>query len=55
MRLKDRGHINNTLEPIEVNVILAVEEHPPEGKKAIHWLLLTTLDVPDFETAHQCL
>jgi hypothetical protein len=36
---------------ISLNVIYAVEENPPEGVKPINWLLLTTLDVDNFEDA----
>jgi hypothetical protein len=32
-----------------------VEEVPPSGEKAISWLLLTTLEVRDFEQASRCL
>ena len=42
-------------ESIEVNVILAQEEDPPSGEKAICWLLLTTLPVSSLESAVQCL
>jgi hypothetical protein len=34
-----------------VQVIWAQEEQPPAGQKPIEWLLLTTLEVPDFEHA----
>jgi hypothetical protein len=44
-----------SLPQIEVNVILAQEENPPSGEKAISWLLLTTLEVADFERACECL
>ena len=40
---------------IAVQVVLAEEEHPPEGEKAISWLLLTTLPVNSFEDACRCL
>lgn len=40
---------------IAVQVVLAEEEHPPEGEKAIGWLLLTTLPVNSFEDACRCL
>ena len=44
-----------TPQAVEVNVIWAVEENPPEGEKAVNWLLLTTLEVPDFESACKCI
>lgn len=40
---------------IAVQVVLAEEEHPPAGEKAISWLLLTTLPVNDFDDACRCL
>ncbi|NEP57769.1 MAG: IS4 family transposase [Symploca sp. SIO2G7] len=43
------------LKPVRVNVILAQEENPPPGEKAISWLLVTTLEVSNFEQACQCL
>jgi len=42
-------------EALEVQVILAQEVNPPQGEKAICWLLLTTLNVNDFEQASECL
>lgn len=36
---------------LPVTVVYAAEETPPKGVEPIRWLLLTTLDVPDFETA----
>ncbi len=43
------------LKPVNLQVILAQEENPPSGIKAISWLLLTTLDVKDFEEAVRCV
>ncbi len=43
------------LKPVQVQVVWAVEEHPPSGEKAIAWLLLTTLEVTSFEQAERCL
>jgi hypothetical protein len=43
------------LKPVQVQVVWAIEEHPPSGEKAISWLLLTTLPVTDFEQATGCL
>lgn len=42
-------------EAIEVSVILAEEETPPEGESGIRWLLLTTLPITTVEGAQQCL
>lgn len=36
-------------------MVWAQEEQPPDGEKAIGWLLLTTLTVRDFEQASRCL
>jgi len=43
------------LKPIRLQVILAQEENPPEGEKAICWLLLTTLEVGNLEAALRTL
>lgn len=43
------------LKPVNLQVILAQEENPPSGIKAISWLLLTTLDIKDFEQAVRCV
>jgi hypothetical protein len=45
----------SNLKPVQVQVVWAVEEVPPSGEKAISWLLLTTLEVRDFEQASRCL
>ncbi len=44
-----------TYSPITLNVIYAVEDNPPKGIKAINWLLLTTLEVDNFEDAVRCI
>ncbi len=43
------------LEPVSLQVILAVEENPPPGVKPVSWLLLTTLPVICFEDVVQVL
>ena len=40
---------------IKVQAILAEEENPPPGEKAISWLLLTTLAVSNYLQACDCL
>src|SRR5919202_490823 len=45
----------SSLKPVKVQVVWAVEEHPPGTEKAIAWLLLTTLEVTSFEQAERCL
>jgi len=37
------------LQDVDVTVILAREENPPEGEKAIEWFLLTNMEVGTFE------
>lgn len=39
------------MKPVKLQVILALEENPPDGIKPISWLLLTTLKVNSFEEA----
>jgi len=48
-------HLKDKYVPIEVQVILAEEENPPEGIKAISWLIITTLPVNSFEDAIQII
>ncbi|MBD2012447.1 IS4 family transposase [Microcoleus sp. FACHB-53] len=45
----------NSLKPVKVQVVWAIEEMPPVGEKAIAWLLLTTLEVTSLEQAERCL
>ena len=40
---------------IKVQAVLAEEEKPPPGEKAISWLLLTTLPVANYQEASDCL
>jgi len=37
------------LPPVQVNVVLVREPHPPEGEQAIEWILLTTLPIDTLE------
>jgi Transposase DNA-binding/Transposase Tn5 dimerisation domain len=37
--------------PVPVTAVLVEEVDPPAGEPPLHWLLLTTLAVPDFEAA----
>ncbi len=46
---------SSTRKPITLNVISAREENPPTGETAINWLLLTTLEVRNFEQAVRCI
>jgi len=34
---------------VEINVVMAIEEHPPEGEEALMWILITSLPVDTFE------
>lgn len=43
------------LPTVEVGVVWAHEEQPPDGVAALDWLLLTTLPVPDQTAADQLL
>jgi len=42
-------------EPIDIWIIHALEQNPPENTKAIEWFLLTTMDITSAENAEQCL
>jgi hypothetical protein len=53
--LRPPAHLSE-LAPIAVTALLAQEIQPPPSNEApIRWLLLTTLDVPDFAMARQYL
>jgi hypothetical protein len=41
------------LQPVPVQVVLASEEQPPDGRQAVSWLLVTTLPVTDLAQAQQ--
>jgi len=34
---------------VKINVVMAVEEHPPEGEEALIWILITSLPVDTFD------
>ncbi len=44
-----------TRQEITLNVIAAREENPPAGSTPINWLLLTTLEVKNFEQTVRCI
>lgn len=49
-------HIRRSqLEPVKLQVILADEENPPTGVSRISWLLLTSLEVNNFDDAERCV
>ncbi len=41
--------------PLDVWVVHAVEEHPPQNTQAVEWFLLTTLAITSAQEAEQCL
>jgi hypothetical protein len=41
--------------PIDIWVVHALEENPPEKTQAVEWFLLTTIDISSPEVAEQCL
>jgi hypothetical protein len=43
--LKVPGWLGKTTEPVEVNIVQVLEEHPPEGCTPIAWVLATTLPI----------
>lgn len=43
------------LKPIEVHVVIAKENEPPQGTKPICWILLTTLPIHSSKQALRCL
>jgi len=45
----------NNQEPIEIQVVHALEETPPAGEQAIEWFLLTTLAVQSAQDIETCL
>ncbi len=45
-------HINGRIiKKIKINVVMAIEENPPEGEKALCWMFITTLPIETFEQA----
>jgi hypothetical protein len=42
-------------DPIDICLVHAVEENPPENAKAVEWYLLTTMNVASAAEAEQCL
>jgi hypothetical protein len=51
-----RHHIGRSqIQPVKLQVILAIEENPPQDVKPICWLLLTTLEINSFQSATRCI
>lgn len=44
-----------TAEPLEISIIHAIEENPPEGEEPIEWFLLTTIKLKSVADIEQCL
>jgi hypothetical protein len=42
-------------EPIEIEVIHALEEHPPQNTKAVEWYLITTIKIDSAKDLEKCL
>lgn len=49
------AHYHADRDPIDLWVVHAVEEHPPENTRAVEWFLLTTMAVASAHEAEQCL
>jgi hypothetical protein len=43
------------LQPVEIYALSVVERHPPEGAKALRWVLLTTIPIGSRKEALRCL
>ena len=43
------------LQPVEIYALSVVEPHPPEGAKALRWVLLTTVPIRSRKEALRCL
>lgn len=50
VELEQAGRINSKTH-IQVNIVMASEINAPVGEKPIEWLLITSLNVSDFESA----
>jgi hypothetical protein len=42
-------------QPVDIWIVHALEENPPEGSKAVEWFLLTTIEIRSAEDAERCL
>ena len=49
------AHYHGDKDPIDLWVVHAVEEHPPQNTQAVEWFLLTTMVVASAQEAEQCL
>jgi hypothetical protein len=55
VQLKPAARHFKDKKPIEVWIIHALEENPPEGAEPIEWFLLTTIEITCAEDAEECL
>lgn len=49
------SHLKGDHSPVKLTAIEAFESQPPEETTPLHWILLTTVPVPDFAKACTCL
>ncbi len=49
------AHYHSDKEPIDLWIVHALEENPPDGAQPVEWFLLTTIKVVSGEEAEQCL
>ena len=49
------AHYHVDKDPIDIYVVHALEEQPPEDAKAVEWFLLTTIKINSVVDAEQCL
>ncbi len=54
VQLRPPEHLKDK-ELIDVRVVHAVEENPPENTRAVEWFLLTTVNIASVEDAERCL
>ena len=55
LQVPQKRKSDSTLHPVLVTAILVKEADPPQGEKAVNWLLLTTLPIADFDAARECV
>ncbi len=54
IQLRPPEHLKDK-KPIDIWVVHALEENPPENTKAVEWFLLTTVNIASAEDAERCL
>lgn len=54
IQLRPPEHLKDR-KPIDIWVVHALEENPPENTKAVEWFLLTTVNIASAEDAERCL